>query len=173
MKVGLKLRPWVLEGVENSPYWREGSLWFGVWEGLSWRAWTSFVVQFSIQVPHNDLVLTLLYVTLHEEFLKLPCVFFNTHVALLKGMEFGVIALKVRGREELTFELGLHLLLIPYLWLPPFCYLLDHVSHHKEAYFHSFRATNFTLLSWGTSLYSNTLSIIWSHSSNSPAPNSL
>ena len=31
------------------------------------------------------LVLTLLYVTLNMEFLKLPCVFFNTHIAFVGG----------------------------------------------------------------------------------------
>jgi len=69
-----------------------------------------------------------LYVTLNnEEFLELPCVFFNTHVASLKVVEVGVIVLKVGGREELTFDLMLHLLPIPYLQLHPFGSLLDHV----------------------------------------------
>jgi len=53
--------------------------------------------------PHNGLVLNFLNITFDEEFLKLPCVFFNTRFSLLKITEFGVVILKVRRGEELAF----------------------------------------------------------------------
>ena len=80
------------------------------------------------------MVLTFLDVTLNEDFLKPSCVFFNTHATLLKVLEFTVIVSKIKGREESTFELGLHLLPISDLRIPPFGSLPKHVFPHKEAY---------------------------------------
>ena len=56
------------------------------------------------------LVLTFLDVTPDEELLKLHYIFFKTQVTLLKIVEFEVVVLEVRMREEQAFKLRFHLL---------------------------------------------------------------
>ena len=126
----------------------------------------------SPQVSNYSLFFWLLNITFNHEFLKLTCVFFNIEAAMSKIMELKITILDVGGWEKPWLKLSFHLIPLILLFLH-LTLLAQRLVHHKEAHFLSLRATNFTFLSSGMSLYSKTLSTVCIHSRNSSGSNLL